>query len=312
MPLRPSGGLTATVRAALIALAGNRKLRTWAETSPAGRRLSSRFIAGRTLEDALAVCVRLRAAGITATLDYLGENVKSAEQAAACRDVFLNALQALHAAGLEPNVSIKLTQFGIDFSEEACEANVAVLVENAERLGGFVRVDMEGSAYTRRTLDLVTRVHRRHPACGAVLQACLYRSAQDVSTLIREGIRVRLVKGAYLEPQEIAFPSKEDVDRHYIGLAHHLLADGRYPAIATHDERIIDRIERFVANNRIPPDSFEFQMLYGIRRDLQKRLREDGYPIRVYVPFGEAWFPYFMRRLAERPANLLFLLRNLI
>ncbi len=299
------------LRAALLALAANRKLRVWAETSPMARKVSSRFIAGRTLEDALSVCAKLRDEGIAATLDYLGENVKSEEEAAACRDVFLRALEALRARGLEPNVSIKLTQFGIDLSETACEANVTTLVEKAERLGGFVRVDMEGSAYTQRTLDLVTRVHRNHPACGAVLQACLYRSAEDVRALLHEGMRVRLVKGAYLEPPEIAFPVKADVDRHYIGLAHHLLAAGRYPAIATHDERIIDRIERFAANNRAPRDSFEFQMLYGIRRDLQKRLREDGYPIRVYVPFGEAWFPYFMRRLAERPANLLFLLRNL-
>jgi len=299
------------LRAALLALARNRKLRVWAETSPIARKISSRFIAGRTLEDALSVCASLREQGITATLDYLGENVKSAEEAAACRDVFVRAMEALHAAGLEANVSIKLTQFGIDFSEAGCEANVTILVELAERLRGFVRVDMEGSAYTQRTLDLVTRVHRRHPACGVVLQACLYRSAQDVNALIHEGIRVRLVKGAYLEPPEIAFPGKSDVDRHYIGLAHHLLSAGHYPAIATHDERIIDRIERFAANNRVPRDRFEFQMLYGIRRDLQKRLREDGYPIRVYVPFGEAWFPYFMRRLAERPANLLFLLRNL-
>ena len=300
------------LRAALLALAANGKLRRWAETSSTARKVSSRFIAGRTLEDALSACAKLRDEGITATLDYLGENVRSAEEAAACRDVFLRAMEALHAAGLEPNVSIKLTQFGIDLSEAGCEANVTPLVEMAERLGGFVRVDMEGSAYTQRTLDLVTRVHRRHPACGAVLQACLYRSAQDVNALIREGVRVRLVKGAYLEPPEIAFPGKADVDRHYIGLAHHLLASGHYPAIATHDERIIDRVERFAANNRVPRDGFEFQMLYGIRRDLQKRLREDGYPIRVYVPFGEAWFPYFMRRLAERPANLLFLLRNLL
>jgi proline dehydrogenase len=300
------------LRAVLLAIAANSKLRAWAETSPMARRLSSRFIAGSTLEDALAACGRLRADGITATLDYLGENVKSGEEAAACRNVFLRAIRELRAAGLEPNVSIKLTQFGIDFSEAACEANVTALVEAAEANGGFVRVDMEASAYTRRTLDLVTRVHRRHRSCGVVLQACLYRSAQDVNTLIAEGIRVRLCKGAYLEPPETAFPAKADVDRHYIGLAHHLLAAGHYPAIATHDERIIDRIERFAANNKVPRDSFEFQMLYGIRRDLQKRLREDGYRVRVYVPFGEAWFPYFMRRLAERPANLLFLLKNLL
>jgi proline dehydrogenase len=300
------------LRAALLALASNRKLRAWAETSPLGRRISSRFIAGRTLEEALAVCVKLRSQGLTATLDYLGENVKSAEEAAACRDVFVRAIEALHTAGLDPNVSIKLTQFGIDFSEAACEQNVTSLVETAERCGGFVRVDMEGSAYTQRTLDLVARVHRRHPACGTVLQACLYRSAQDVTRLIEAGIRVRLVKGAYLEPPEIAFPGKAEVDRHYVGLAHHLLAGGRYPAIATHDERIIDRIERFAMNNGVARDSFEFQMLYGIRRDLQRRLHDDGYPVRIYVPFGEAWFPYFMRRLAERPANLLFLLKNLL
>jgi proline dehydrogenase len=300
------------LRAALLALAANKKLRNWAETSPIAQRVSSRFIAGRTLEDALSACAKLREDGIAATLDYLGENVRSAEEAAACRDVFLRALEALQGAGLEPNVSIKLTQLGIDFSEAACEENVAALVERAERLGGFVRVDMEGSAYTQRTLDLAIRVHRRHAACGTVLQACLYRSAQDVNRLIQEGVRVRLVKGAYLEPPEIAFPAKVDVDRHYIGLAHHLLAAGRYPAIATHDERIIDRIERFVTNGGVVRDGFEFQMLYGIRRDLQKRLREDGYRVRVYVPFGEAWFPYFMRRLAERPANVLFLLRNLV
>ncbi|HEU5023121.1 MAG TPA: proline dehydrogenase family protein [Bryobacteraceae bacterium] len=300
------------LRSALLALAANKKLRNWAETSPIAQRVSSRFIAGRTLEDALSACAKLREDGIAATLDYLGENVRSAEEAAACRDVFLRALEALQGAGLEPNVSIKLTQLGIDFSEAACEENVAALVERAERLGGFVRVDMEGSAYTQRTLDLAIRVHRRHAACGTVLQACLYRSAQDVNRLIQEGVRVRLVKGAYLEPPEIAFPAKVDVDRHYIGLAHHLLAAGRYPAIATHDERIIDRIERFVTNGGVVRDGFEFQMLYGIRRDLQKRLREDGYRVRVYVPFGEAWFPYFMRRLAERPANVLFLLRNLV
>lgn len=300
------------LRATLLSLSTNKRVRAWAEDSPAARRVSARFIAGKTLEDAIAACRRLHDDGITATLDYLGEHVKSSEEAAVCRDIGIETLRALHAAGLEPNVSIKLTQFGVDFSAEACEENVLSLVRVAEELDGFVRIDMENSAYTQRTLDLVMRIHRRHPACGVVLQACLHRSAQDVNTLIHEGIRVRLCKGAYLEPSEIAFPEKADVDHHYIGLAHHLLGAGRYPAIATHDERIIDRIERFAANNKIPRDSFEFQMLYGIRRDLQKRLHGDGYRIRVYVPFGEAWFPYFMRRLAERPANLLFLLRNLV
>jgi len=305
------------LRVTLLYLSRHRGLRAWAEHSSLARKVSSRFIAGKTLDDALAVCRQIKTECITATLDYLGENVKSLEEAAACRDMCIRALHALHAAGLEPNVSLKLTQFGIDFSPDACEANVMTLVEIAASLGGFVRIDMESSAYTDRTLDLVRRVHRRYPACGTVIQGYLHRSPQDLSSLIEEGIRVRLCKGAYLEPPEIAFPNKADVDHHYIGMAHHLLGatqthPGYHPAIATHDERIIDRIERFAVNNNIGRDRFEFQMLYGIRRDLQRRLVADGYRMRLYVPFGEAWFPYFMRRLAERPANLLFLVRNLL
>ena len=194
---------------------------------------------------------------------------------------------------------------------------LAALVKAAADLGGFVRIDMEGSAYTDRTLDLVRRIHAQYGACGTVIQAYLRRSPQDVASLIAAGIRVRLCKGAYLEPAEIAFPDKTDVDRQYLELAHELLGatktkPGFYPAIATHDERIIDRMERFVMNQNIARDCFEFQMLYGIRRDLQRRLVADGFRMRLYVPFGEAWFPYFMRRLAERPANLLFLVRNLL
>lgn len=305
------------LRATLLYLSGNRSLRTWAEGSGLARGVSSRFIAGKTLNDALLVCGRIRAEGIAATLDYLGENVRSLDEAAVCRDMYIRALRALHEAGLEPNVSLKLTQFGIDFSLEACEANVSALVQAAAAIGGFVRIDMEGSAYTDRTLDLVRRVHHQHGACGTVIQAYLRRSPQDVTSLIRDAIRVRLCKGAYLEPSEIAFPQKEDVDRQYTEMAQQMLAATQsdpdyYPAIATHDERIIGLIERFVAGNGIARDRFEFQMLYGIRRDLQKRLVADGYRMRLYVPFGEAWFPYFMRRLAERPANVLFLARNLL
>jgi proline dehydrogenase len=301
------------LRATLLYLSGNRSLRAWAERSGLARSVSSRFIAGKTLDEALEVCRRIRAEGITATLDYLGENVRSLDEAAACRDMYISALHAMHKAGLEPNVSLKLTQFGIDFSLEACEANVSALVQAAAAIGGFVRIDMEGSAYTDRTLDITRRVHRRYGACGTVIQAYLRRSPQDVTSLIQEGIRVRLCKGAYLEPSEIAFPKKEDVDRQYTEMAYQLLAatetiPGLYPALATHDERITGLIGRFVASNGIAHDHFEFQMLYGIRRDLQKRLVADGYRMRLYVPFGEAWFPYFMRRLAERPANLLFLM----
>lgn len=305
------------LRATLLYLSRHRRLRAWAENSGIARRFSTRFIAGKTLDDALNVCRRIRAQGIAATLDYLGENVRTVDEAAACRDMCIRALKALHGAGLEPNVSLKLTQFGIDLDEKACEHNVAALVRAASAMGGFVRIDMEGSAYTDRTLALVRRVHAEYGACGTVIQAYLYRSPHDVSGLIQEGIRIRLCKGAYLEPSDVAFPKKGDVDRQYIGLAQHLLGatktrPGYYPAIATHDEGAIDRIELFAANNGIPHDAFEFQMLYGIRRDLQRRLVKNGYRMRLYVPFGEAWFPYFMRRLAERPANLLFLARNLV
>ena len=304
------------LRATLLYLSRHKGLRAWAEHSSIAQQLSSRFIAGKGLDNALAVCRRIREQGVTTTLDYLGENVTSLDEAAACRDMCIAALRAMRAADLEPNVSLKLSQFGIDLDERVCEANVLTLVKAAVSIGGFVRIDMEGSALTDRTLALVRRVHAQYCACGTVIQAYLYRSPHDLAELIADGIRIRLCKGAYLEPASLAYPEKSEVDRHYIGLAHHLLGatqthPGSYPAIATHDERVIDRVERFAVNNGISRDAFEFQMLYGIRRDLQRRLVDDGYRMRLYVPFGEAWFPYFMRRLAERPANLLFLLRNL-
>jgi proline dehydrogenase len=218
----------------------------------------------------------------------------------------------LRDAGIEPNVSLKLTQFGLDFSAEACERNVAALVQVAAESGGFVRIDMESSQYTEQTLGIVRRLNQQYGACGTVIQAYLRRSASDVESLIGAGIRVRLCKGAYLEAPGVAFASKAEVDRSYRELAEKLLAGGNYPAIATHDARMIEAVEKFVAEQGIGRERFEFQMLYGIRRDLQKRLVKEGYRMRLYVPFGEAWYPYFMRRLAERPANLFFLLRNLL
>jgi len=300
------------LRRTLLYLSGHAGLRHWTETSPLARRLSSRFIAGDSLDQALDVCRKMRGEGIVATLDYLGENVRSLDEAAACRDTYLKILTNLHAAGLEPNVSLKLTQFGLDLSAEACEANVAMLVETAARIGGFVRIDMESSQYTDRTLGIVTRLHERFGVCGTVIQAYLRRSAADVDTLNRRQIRVRLCKGAYLEPETVAFPSKQDVFGNYLKLAGALLSNGVYPAIATHDERMITGTRKYAAEHGIDRARFEFQMLYGIRRDLQKRLVAEGYRLRLYVPFGEAWYPYFMRRLAERPANLLFLIRNLM
>jgi proline dehydrogenase len=300
------------LRKTILYLSRHKALRKWVETSPAARRLSSRFVAGSKLEDALEVCRRIGAAGITATLDYLGENVNSLDEAAACRDMYLRMLHSMQAAGVEPNVSLKLTQFGLELSESACEENVAALVKVAASIGGFVRVDMEASQYTDRTLGLVSRLHSQYGACGTVIQAYLRRSAQDVECLERARIRVRLCKGAYLEAPEVAYADKAEVDRNYVTLAESLLTSGEYPAIATHDERIVEMLEKFVTANGIARDRFEFQMLYGIRRDLQRRLVEEDYRLRLYIPFGEAWYPYFMRRLAERPANLLFFVRNLM
>lgn len=299
------------LRRTILYLSRHEALRHWVETSPAARRFSARFVAGNRLENALEACRRLRGEGIKATLDHLGENVSSLEEAAACRDTCLRALDAMRVAEIEPNVSIKLTQFGIDLSESTCEENVAALVKAAAAIGGFIRIDMESSQYTDRTLALVTRLHREYPACGTVIQSYLRRSTKDIECLEAERIRVRLVKGAYLEPPEIAFQHKSEVDQSYLELAKSLLVSGEYPAIATHDGHIIKAVENFVAAQSIARDRFEFQMLYGIRRELQRRLVREGYRLRLYVPFGEAWYPYFMRRLAERPANLLFFVRQL-
>jgi len=299
------------LRRPILWLSRNKALRDWMETSPAARRLSARFVAGKRLENAIEAGRRMLDEGIKVTLDYLGENVKSLEEAAACRDTCIDALSAMRTAGLEPNVSIKLTQFGLDLSEEACRRNATALVKAAAAIGGFIRIDMESSRYTDRTLALVTQLHREYPTCGTVIQAYLKRSAQDIASLEKERIRVRLCKGAYLEPPDIAFEHKADVDRNYLTLARALLTSGEYPAIATHDDHIIHAVEGFAGEHSIAHDRFEFQMLYGIRRDLQRRLVSDGYRLRVYVPFGEAWYPYFMRRLAERPANLLFFARQL-
>ncbi|HWB84558.1 MAG TPA: proline dehydrogenase family protein [Bryobacteraceae bacterium] len=298
------------MRALLLFLSRQRHLRSWVETSALVRRLAARFVAGDTLDSALVVARRINAEGISVTLDHLGESVTSLEEAAAARDVYVQTLTALHDAGIEGNVSIKLTQFGIDLDPAACRVNVEQLVRRAAELGAFVRVDMESSLYTQRTLDLVAALHSQSPAVGAVIQSYLYRSRRDVEFLCARRIRVRLVKGAYLEPHSVAFPRKSQVNRSFIELMQLLLDRGEYPAIATHDETIIERVKRYADARKLPRDAFEFQMLYGIRRDLQRRLVSEGYRLRLYVPFGKAWYPYFMRRLAERPANLFFLARH--
>jgi proline dehydrogenase len=300
------------MRKFFLFLSRQKQLRKWMETSRWARRLSGRFVAGDNLPDALATCQRINAEGIAVTLDHLGENVTSFAEAAASREAYLQALNEIDKLKINGNVSLKLSQFGMDLSLEKCAANVEALVRQAAALGTFVRVDMESSEYTDRTLDLVVGLHERYKTTGTVIQAYLYRSRKDVEMLCARGIRVRLCKGAYLEPPAVAFPSKADVDRNFVELMNLLLETGVYPAIATHDEKIIEQTKRFVESHGIPRDSFEFQMLYGIRRDIQKRLVKEGYKLRLYVPYGQAWYPYFMRRLAERPANVFFLARNLL
>jgi proline dehydrogenase len=281
------------------------------ETSPLARRLSTRFVAGETLEQALAVCRALNSEGITVTLDHLGESVTSLAEAAQARDVYLRVQNAIRDSAIQGNVSLKLTQFGLDLSESECRANVAQVVQRAAELNSFVRVDMESSEYTDRTLDVVHDLYARFGAVGVVIQAYLLRSKSDIEKLNAAGIRVRLCKGAYLEPATVAFAHKKDVDSNYLELMQLLLDAGVYPALATHDEKMIEAIKAYAASRGIGSDRFEFQMLYGIRRDLQQKLIAQGYRLRLYVPFGAAWYPYYMRRLAERPANVFFILRNL-
>ena len=281
------------------------------ETSTLARRFSARFIAGSNLDQAMAVCRELNSEGIGVTLDVLGESISSVEEAGAARDAYLRTLSAIHEKGIQGNVSLKLTQFGLDLSGEVCCANVSQLVEKAAGLNGFVRIDMESSDYTGRTLQLVCDLHDKYRAVGTVIQAYLYRSKGDIEMLNERGIRVRLCKGAYLEAAGVAFPKKDQVDGNYIELMRLLLDKGTYPAIATHDEKMIAATKAYAESRQISRDAFEFQMLYGIRRDLQRQLAKEGFRVRVYVPYGEAWYPYYMRRLAERPANVLFILRNL-
>lgn len=282
------------------------------ETSSTARILTKRFVAGKTLDRALDICRRLNGEGVMVTLDHLGENVTSAEESRGSRDAYIEALRRIAAEELQASVSIKLTQFGLDISENLCRENAGSLVSAAKQLGGFVEIDMESSERVDRTLDLVCAMHERYGAVRAVIQAYLLRSAADISMLSRKGIPVRLCKGAYREAHHIAYRNRSDVDANYLRLTETLLRHGVYPGIATHDPKMIEAVLRFVSDHRIAPERFEFQMLYGIRRDLQRMLTSGGFRLRLYVPYGDAWYPYLMRRLAERPANVLFILRNLL
>jgi len=296
----------------LLFLSQRRRLRHWMETSPAAERFTSRFIAGNTLQQELAVCQNLNRAGYLATLDHLGESVTSLAEAERSCQAYLAALDEIAARNLQASVSVKLTQLGLDFSEDACRANVERLVIRAKSIQSVVEIDMESSAYVDRTLALVDRLHESYGCVRAVIQAYLYRSESDIENLCRRQIPVRLCKGAYQEPSDIAFPDKNAVDKNYVHLMTTLLDHGTYPAIASHDEKIVGRALHYIKEQNLAPERFEFQMLYGINRELQKRLVEGGYRLRLYVPYGDAWYPYFMRRLAERPANVVFLVRNLL
>lgn len=283
------------------------------ENSPLSRKLTSRFVAGRTLEEGIRVLNQLASEQMGGTLDFLGENVRSLEEAARSRDSYLAALDRIAAAGISATVSIKLTQFGMDFSEEACRQNVEALAARAQKMNSRIEIDMESSDYTSRTLDLVHFIHEHYPGCvRAVIQAYLFRSENDIRALSAARIPVRLCKGAYREPASVAFPRKAEVDSNYLKLAKLLLDEGTFPAVASHDETMVNGALAYAQSRGIPPERFEVQMLYGIRRDLQRRVVKDGCRLRLYVPYGDAWYPYFMRRLAERPANVLFLAKNLL
>jgi proline dehydrogenase len=278
------------------------------------RRFASRFVAGETIESAVAAARELASRGITASLDFLGESVAAEREAVAACEQYLRMIDRMAASGVEVNVSLKLTQMGLDIDEDLCTRNVTAILERAQAVSGFVRLDMEGSDYTQRTLDFFRHrlFDRFGKHCGVVIQAMLRRSEADVAQLVGMGARVRLCKGAYLEPPTVAFPDKADVDKNYVRLMERLLAEGNYPGIATHDEAIISHARRFVERQRIGADRFEFQMLYGVRRDLQEQLRRAGFNMRVYIPFGTQWYPYLMRRLPERPANIAFILGNVV
>jgi proline dehydrogenase len=301
------------LRRSLLYLSEQSWLRHWIEHSPLSQRLTGRFVAGRTLAEGIRVLKALEAERILGTLDYLGEGVASLADAAASKNSYLAALDELNRARIPASVSIKLSQFGLALSEAACRSNVMELAARARTIDSRIEVDMESSAHTDRTLQLVTELHECFPGhVRAVIQAYLYRSEADIQNLSSRGIPVRLCKGAYREPASLAFPRKSEVDANYVKLMKQLLETGTYPAIASHDENIIREALRHIREQSISPDRFEFQMLYGIRRDLQRELIASGFRLRLYVPYGDAWYPYFMRRLAERPANLLFLAKNLV
>ena len=300
------------LRSILLKLSESKGFAQWVTRNATTRRMSHRFVAGETLEEALEAVRACNEQGMLATLDYLGENVNTTADAQKARDAYLEIFERIAQEKLNANVSCKLTQLGLDFSSEFCQGLVLSIAERAASYDSFLRIDMEGSAYTERTIELVRRVRAQTPAVGTVIQSYLYRSESDINQLLAVGCRIRLCKGAYKEPVDVAYPRKTDADANYVRLMRMLLPSGFYHGIATHDPRMIAQTIRWAAEKQISKDDFEFQMLYGIRKDLQRHLVRDGYRLRIYIPYGQDWFPYVMRRLAERPANLMFFVRNFL
>jgi proline dehydrogenase len=309
----PNSGAS-LLRAAFISLSESKSLRSAAEKTWIGQRLSRRFVAGTTIEDALAATQAMNKLGLSVSVDNLGENVTNAEEARHSAQLYHQMLDQMSAQGLNANVSLKLTHMGLDVDEAMAYEIASGVVQHAARINNFVRIDMEGSAYTQRTLDFVHRLHGQLENAGhvgAVIQSYMFRSEKDVEQLLAQRIRIRLCKGAYKEPPEVAFPKKADVDANYVKLMKMLLKSGVYHGIATHDEGMIRATIDFAQKEKIAASAFEFQMLYGVRRDLQQKLVKEGWRCRVYIPFGTEWYPYLMRRLAERPANAIFIMKNL-
>lgn len=305
------------IKSMLLKLSQSQRARKLMTSSSLVRPLVKRFIAGEQLEDGIAAVRTLNQSGLVATLNHLGENVTTPEEASRAADEYLTIAEEIAKNELRSHISVKLTQLGLDLDEVLCRDNLEQILKKTKEHEIFVRIDMECSAYTQKTLDLFEALYPRYRNVGVVIQSYLRRSQQDVQKLIELGAPVRLVKGAYLEPPQVAFRSKREVDREYIRLLEQLLspqarAKGVYTAIATHDERIIRRACRLIDEQKIPKDHYEFQMLLGIRRDLQQRLAEAGHTVRIYVSYGAEWYPFLMRRLAERPANFLFILRHLV
>jgi proline dehydrogenase len=301
------------LREALIALSESATARRFVRSAPGARTMASRFVAGETVDAAVRAAQALNQAGMSVSLDYLGESVKTRDEARAAAAMYVRMLERIAQEKLNANVSLKLTQMGQDIDESFLHQNLSQVLDRARALDIFVRFDMESSAYTQRTLDFFRRLWEEgYRNIGVVIQSYLHRSVADIEQLNRTGVRVRLCKGAYQEPATVAFPDKADVDANYVRLMRMLLLHGNYPGLATHDERMIQAARDLIERNGQQTSDFEFQMLYGVRRDLQQRLVAEGYKLRVYVPFGEAWYPYLMRRMAERPANLLFVVNAVL